>query len=221
MFQNISEKMTATMIENGSIKPEEAEFYRYGIGQSIFVILNLAVFLLIGGLCGMLRQTLLFYLLYAVLRKFTGGLHAKTPVACGILSDFLLLTVLAALKHFTVTNTVIYIVAAVSLLCILLCAPASHPNKKLDAKEIRLYGIIARAVALLEVLFSIYMLYIHRTDIASVCMFSLGFAAFFMVLGKIFQNETAVEEAQNEPSGTGTRIIQIKGGLQNDNSESC
>ena len=91
MFQNLSEKMTAAMIENGSIQPEEAEFYRYGIGQSIFLILNLAVFLLIGCLGGMLRQTILFYMFYAVLRKFTGGIHAKTPVACGLFSDFLLL----------------------------------------------------------------------------------------------------------------------------------
>lgn len=213
MFQNLSEKMTATMIENGSIQPEEAEFYRYGIGQSIFLILNLAVFLLIGCLSGMLRQTILFYLFYAVLRKFTGGIHAKTPVACGIFSDFLLLTVLAALKHFTLPNTAIYIVAAVSLLCILIFAPASHPNKKLDAKEIRLYGLLARAIALLEVLFSMYMLYIHHTDIASVCMFSLGFAAFFMLLGKIFQNEPAVPDDENKPSQSGNHIIQTKGGM--------
>jgi accessory gene regulator B len=221
MFRHISEKMTETMIEQRTIRPEEAELYRYGIGQSLFSLLNVLALLLIGLLSGMLKQTILFYLFYAVLRRFTGGIHAKTPVACSILSDCLLLTVLASLKYLTIPDSVICAVTVLSFLFILFLAPASHPNRKLDAKEICVFGALARAVALAESLFTIRMLYVHCHEVASICMFSIGFAAVFMVLGKLFQHEKAVADTQNEHSQqTNTKIICTKGGLQNDNSES-
>lgn len=61
-FAEISERLTQSLINNRTIQSDNRELYRYGIQQGLTMILNLATTLLIGVLCGMLWQSIVFYI---------------------------------------------------------------------------------------------------------------------------------------------------------------
>lgn len=86
MFSEISEMMTQSLIDNKKIQSDNRELYRYGIQQGLTMIMNLATTLLIGLLCGMLWQSIVFYMAYIPLRSYAGGYHAKTPIRCYLFS---------------------------------------------------------------------------------------------------------------------------------------
>lgn len=123
------------LIKIGVIEPSEEAVYRFGINQLFLFVVNLATSLVIGFLCGMLWQSLLFSAAYIPLRRYAGGFHAKTPGRCYFLSCLLIVCVLMLLKYvaFSVTAVLVLIVAASAV--VFIKSPVASANKPLLDQE--------------------------------------------------------------------------------------
>ena len=101
-------------------------------------IAGMLTVLIVGILISRLVESIIFITIYATLRIYTGGYHARTPLVCNIvfLGTYLVTVMLEALK---VNNSVVWIMYLLSCLIILRFSPIENVNKELDDKDKEIY----------------------------------------------------------------------------------
>ncbi|NMA66182.1 MAG: accessory gene regulator B family protein [Clostridiaceae bacterium] len=167
------------------IKSDDRELYAYGFWQGTILIVNFITVVIIGLLCHMLWQSLIFMLAYGVLRPVAGGYHARTQRNCYIFSILLLLAVLALLHQFP-WNAVRGIFAAVVATCIVfLLAPVEDENKPLDKIEQLVYKRRSRWTSLLLLCITIILMMIGKSETAYCIAVAIMALAVMLVLGKL------------------------------------
>lgn len=85
-YEKVAKKYAATLVNRKIISPQEKNIHIYGmillLNNSVIYILSLTIGLLIH----QFLTTLLFLISFSLLRIHIGGLHAKTPLRCTIIS---------------------------------------------------------------------------------------------------------------------------------------
>lgn len=185
MFTEVSERLTQSLITNQIIQSDNRELYRYGIQQGLTMILNLATTLLIGVLCGMLWQSIVFYMTYIPLRSYAGGYHAKTPVRCYLFSIAMMFTILSAMRWVSVTNLICSIMLLLSLVCVFLLAPVADHNKPLDDTEQNVYRHRARVIAVSEIIIAFACFFLHQESVMRCIALSMMCISIILISGWI------------------------------------
>ena len=110
--------------------------YQYGMQVLIGNIAGMLTVLIVGILISRLVESIIFITIYATLRIYTGGYHARTPLVCNIvfLGTYLVTVMLEALK---VNNSVVWIMYLLS--CLIRFSPIENVNKELDDKDKEIY----------------------------------------------------------------------------------
>ena len=98
MIGKLSDKLTLALIRRGQIDADERELYAYGF----FILLSDLFFgiiaCLIGAVCGVILEAILFYIAFRCIRQYAGGYHAKTETRCQVLSSLAILLAVLAVK---------------------------------------------------------------------------------------------------------------------------
>jgi accessory gene regulator B len=149
MMRSIPETLTERLMEWQIVKDEDRELYTYGFRQGAVLIFNLIIIIAAGLLFNMLWQSLVFTAAYAGLRTSAGGYHARTQRDCNILSVFLIIAVLCALKWIPWSGAACLIAVAVARITVLVLAPVEDENKPLDETETVVYRKRSRSLFLL------------------------------------------------------------------------
>ena len=170
MFAKASDAITEAMIQNHAIKEDDRELYRYGVQQCLLAILNICTYILIGVVCKVFWQSVVFIIAYIPLRHYAGGFHAKTPVRCYLYSIVLITAAFLAIRFIPWTNLICGLILLLNLICVLILSPVESANKRLDSIEKRVYRKRSYLIAASEI------------SIAFVCMvigqscFAISFA---------------------------------------------
>lgn len=190
MSTHVLDKIIAKLIQSGSIRDEDKELYAYGLQQGLFIILNILTTLLIGQVCGMFWQSLLFMAIYLPLRSFAGGFHAKTPTLCYLYSIILTSAVLLAIRFIPWTNYICLGLAVLSGAGILILSPVEDSNKPLDKLEITVYKNRTRIILIAELLMYLLVLGLGKLYILPVITVSLFALSIMLILGKVKEEIT-------------------------------
>ena len=193
MFSKLSEQMTRSLENKGTIQSENRELYRYGFEQGFIMLLNLVTTLVIGLLFGKVLQLCLFMAAYIPLRSYAGGYHAKTPFRCYLLSIIILTAVTLCMKYLVLDNIVYYLMIVISGAVILLLSPVEDKNKPLDEKEIQVYKKRTVAILIFEMILFIVMNFLNLQMFSvSICyaMVMLGILLILGLIKNIISNKT-------------------------------
>ena len=135
MLGRIADSIAVLFLKKNIINEDELPVYQYGMQVLICNIAGMLTVLIVGILISRLVESIIFITIYATLRIYTGGYHARTPLVCNIvfLGTYLVTVMLEALK---VNNSVVWIMYLLSCLIILRFSPIENVNKELDDKEI-------------------------------------------------------------------------------------
>lgn len=185
MFRTVSERLTDSLVEAKVIASEERELYRYGFQQGLTMLLNLLTAVIIGMICGMLWQSVVFYVAYIPLRSYAGGYHAKTPTGCYIFSVVLMFAILSAMRLAPPSSLMCGIMLLCASACILLGAPVEDSNKPLDAAEQKVYGRRARVVTVFELALAVLSLLLQWRSLAVCLTATLVVASALLLLGAL------------------------------------
>ncbi len=185
MFCRVSQQLTQFLVDSNTIKDEDREIYRYGIQQGLTIILNLVTTLLIGLVCDMIWQSIVFTAAYIPLRSFAGGYHAKTPTKCYIFSIVLMLAVLLAMKLVPFTVFICSIMLSVSGVIILLLAPVEAHNKPLDKAEQKVYRKRSLLIWIFELAITVVCLWLQIMPLAICLTATLTVMAVMLLLGQL------------------------------------
>ncbi len=148
MFENIADDLSIMLAEKKIIKPENREFYFYGLQLAISKLFFFLVILVISFFTKTFLVSMAFVFMYSVIRQFSGGHHCRSEVSCFFVS-ILLYLIMILFYDIDMHGIKIFlcISAAVSVLLIMIFSPIEHKNKPLSADERKKYGIISRVVA--------------------------------------------------------------------------
>ncbi|MDO4338397.1 MAG: accessory gene regulator B family protein [Eubacteriales bacterium] len=169
------EKCTDTvvdwMIRCNAITEADRELYQYALYSFSLLFSPLLLAGGIGFCFGSIKQGIILIIPFIVLRKFSGGYHAKNLHACILVSGFLLFlcTMLSMYVRCDWKLAIATVIASVSLIVF---SPIDSENRRLDTEEKETYKKITFFCVCILVLTNIVLFLFERKSYA--IHFSIG-----------------------------------------------
>ena len=144
---------------------------KYGLEGIYSLIVKISVVILISIITKTLTETLLFILFYAGIRTFSFGWHAKSNIACWITTLLIYNVILYFIINIDYPIYIGYIILGISLISMLLWAPADTPKRPLIRKKQRLKSKILSITVLL--LYAVIYVTINSNPLKNIILYSL------------------------------------------------
>ena len=138
MISSVADLISEWLIKKNAIRETEKELYTYAVYSFFISIVPTFLFLLFSGMVGMIREGILIIFPFMVLRKYSGGYHAKYAWLCMILSCVALAGCLYSVRFFPYGREwdVAFLISVLSLA---VHSPIDSENRRLDADEVKEY----------------------------------------------------------------------------------
>lgn len=151
------------MLERQILKKEDSELYEYSLKIFLQSIISILATTIIGIIFGMFKEYICFILIFIVLRKFTGGLHAKKYIYCLLSSIILTIVSLSAIKLLQNNDykSVFTFFTITFLFIIIILSPIESENKPLTSKEKKIYKFIVCVISLIIQLCEVILIKRH------------------------------------------------------------
>ncbi|MDD6084346.1 MAG: accessory gene regulator B family protein [Oscillospiraceae bacterium] len=191
MIDLLSSKISSKFVEHKIITEDMVDIYKYGVEITISSIIGFILILIIGLIFKSLMQALIFYIIFIILRSFTGGYHASSYLKCNLIFSIVASLVIFFSKAATevrFSTGIINILFLPALSVFIWLAPIENPNKLIEKKR-RIYfktGSVLAAVILY--IFSL-VLYIYNHTFESAIIVTTMFITAVMCMITKFQKE--------------------------------
>lgn len=190
MINNLAKRFADRLLENGSIPEDEQELYIYGLFMLLSSLMYLILACFLGCILGCVLESIIFYIAFQFIRRYAGGYHASTETRCEILSTLSILACIAVIR-LSKTNDfqiVLFVVSAVSAVCIFTLCPLDTPEKPLAKKEFKYFRKISwliLSVISLVIIISYFVQLKWLRIFFTPCCLSLILECILLVAGKL------------------------------------
>ena len=122
----------------------QLEEIKYGIESIYLTLSKVIVILIISYLLGLIKEAILFLLIFNILRSFAFGLHASKSIWCWISSSIAFIGIPYICKTFVFSNLIYFILPIICLVCFILYAPADTIKRPLiNSKKRKIYKLLS------------------------------------------------------------------------------
>lgn len=139
MITALSKRITHFLYSKKVITFDTIEIYQYGFEIIISTIIGFFITIMIGVLFRMIWLSLLYYIIFVVLRQFTGGYHAKTYFKCNLVfavtTAFIFLLTKMAIASEMYTIGIHSLLLFFSIITVWFGTPVENKNKPLSEKQ--------------------------------------------------------------------------------------
>lgn len=144
----IAEKITQKLIASSVIEEGDRELYVYGFFLLTNKILYFLVAAIAGALVGVTVESVVFYIVFMGLRTYAGGIHAKTELACTVLTTLALTVSVLGIKQLNIHTgeALPLLLLGSGSICILLISPLDTADKPLTPEEKLYYRYICTKI---------------------------------------------------------------------------
>lgn len=190
-MDKIVHKLSSLLTDSLNYDEEQRAVVQYGLYAILQIVFIAIVIIVFGILAGCLFECCIVYLSVAVLRKSTGGAHAKTSNGCLVASIICVSLFGFGTHYITLLNYGSYICYVLSpvffiaaCLIVYKLAPVDNPNKPIKSpqkiKRLRLqsFYILIVYILLAVILFIVSFYYKRALNL----LFSLSVAVFWQSL---------------------------------------
>lgn len=144
---------------------------KYGLEGIYSLLVKISVVIIISIFTKTMTETLLLILFYAGIRTFSFGLHAKSNRSCWITTLCIYNIIPLIINNLKIPNLIGYIILGISLISMILWAPADTPKRPLIRKKNRLKCKIMSIIIVL--LYTIIFIVNRSTLINNVLLYAL------------------------------------------------
>lgn len=187
MISKLSNKIVKCFVKQSNISDDEQELYQYGFFILFSQILYFIIALIIGILCEVILESIIFYIAFQFIRRYAGGYHASTETRCEILSTLSILACIVVIKLSKTYDfqTTLLIISAISAVCIFVFCPLDTPEKPLSDKEFKYFRKVSWII-LFVIVAAIIVSYVFKFQVVTVpCCLSLILESILLAAGKI------------------------------------
>lgn len=139
MATMLAERIVENLIATSVVEEVDRELYVYGFFLLITRFFFFLVTVIFGCLLGIPFESVIFYIVFILLRSYAGGVHAKTEVACTIWTTVAMGSTVTTIKMLKNLNVPILPFFVLGNICILTFSPLESREKLLDFVEKRKY----------------------------------------------------------------------------------
>lgn len=135
----VKERIVSAVVKSNNVPDENIVVLEYGLSK-IFMLLEDAVFtLVLGYLLGIIVESIIFQILFMLLRMCAGGFHFESKRKCQIFSALVTVVSLLGIRFFpgNFNGSVVFTLLAGIIIVVL--APVEAVNKPLSDAERSIY----------------------------------------------------------------------------------
>lgn len=187
MISKLSAYLTNKLLSNGTISDEDKELYIYGL----FMLISHLMFLIITCIFGFVLkcpfESIIFFVVFMLIRRYAGGYHAATETRCEILTTLSILACVVVIKISKIYDiqTVLLLITTLSAVCIFVLCPLDTPEKPLSDKEFKYFRKVTWLI-LLAIVIAVIVSFVFKFQIVTVpCCISLILESILLAAGKI------------------------------------
>lgn len=144
---------------------------KYGLEGIYSLVVKAIVIIIISIITNTLKETALLMLFYAGIRTFSYGMHAKSNLACWISSILIYNGIPLFITYINIPNYIGYIILGISLIAMLLWAPADTPKRPLIRKNQRIKCKILSIIVV--IIYTLIYLFSNSSLINNTILFAL------------------------------------------------
>lgn len=169
LCKDISNKLKKEL----NLDEDKRSIIEYGLYAVFHMIISIIMVGIVGSLFSVMYEALLISFIQAILRKYSGGVHASTPFNCIVIG--ILVAVLPAYLINNINFNIIYIIILgiilyiISLIIIYKLAPVDSYKKPIKKKEkikrLKKSSIIILSIYMIVVCFNVIMYCIKKNEI--------------------------------------------------------
>lgn len=189
MIDLLSSKISSKFVEHKIITEDMVDIYKYGVEITILSIIGFILILIIGLIFKSLMQALIFYIIFIILRSFTGGYHASSYLKCNLIFSIVASLVIFFSKAATevrFSTGIINILFLPALSVFIWLAPIENPNKLIEKKR-RIYFKTGSVLAAVILYILSLILYINNHKFESAIIVTTMFITAVMCMITKFQ----------------------------------
>jgi accessory gene regulator B len=141
------------LVEEKRINDEYREVYAYALEKMLAGIGNAILLLLTALIFDIGIETIVFLSFYIPIRKYAGGLHAKTRTSCVMISLIVMVTCMKlamVISNTSMWSCISLITLFIVILLINQFAPMDSINKRLSSKNWIKHKIISKYITVVE-----------------------------------------------------------------------
>lgn len=184
----IAERITNSLVTSEIVPADDRELYIYGFHQGFILLINILTMCLIGYLCGMLKESVMFFLAYMPLRSYAGGYHAKTPFRCYMISILMMIAVLSLMRIPFWTTPAMAVTTILAAVAIFILSPVEDMNKPLDLKEKSVYKKRAVFILCSLIALELFFSFIGQHSLSICIAVVLATSALMLMIGQLKNN---------------------------------
>ena len=137
-MKSLSEHLVIWLIRKQMISESDRELYEYSAYITLLAGLPVIITVLIGIAIGKTTESLCIVSAFMLLRKFSGGFHARNAWSCMILSCCTL-TACIYLSSYVAYNNILTVVVICLDISMVIVSPVDSQNRRLDDIEKKRY----------------------------------------------------------------------------------
>jgi len=157
MISKISFRIVRILLRNNIIEADDDEIYQYGFEMILSTLVMLLIVLACGFIFGEMISSIVFFIMFALVRSSSGGYHADTHFKCNMMYTINLAIVLFWIRlappYYSISSHIMFLL--IFLLMVYRFSPIENPNKPLDSFQKKrhkalciIYGLILSALSL-------------------------------------------------------------------------
>ncbi len=192
MISKLSNRITQNLLKRNIISDEEKELYEYGL----FMITSYLAFFIISILFGIALNipflSILFYIVFCLVRNFAGGIHANSEIKCNIITTTSILIseiVIKILIDYSLVK-IAFVMLIISSICLSVIKPVGTSQKEISQQEKLHFHKKVIVLTVLALIISIISIVLNIYSITMALSISLSLANILLVLGKLQQIAT-------------------------------
>lgn len=167
-------KLSLFLSKNQNISKDDEELYEYAAKVVVHGIINIAITILIGIFFGMLKECVCLFITFFILRKFTGGIHAKKYINCLLSSEILISISLYIIKiciKYNFNSILFVCIIFLSSIVLIILSPLENENKPLSNYEIKVYKLILTILLFINL---IWIFHLNYKESSLLYVFGIG-----------------------------------------------
>lgn len=135
MLNKLSAKLAMRLVKNKIISKKVFDVYVYGFELLLSFMSSTLIILSIGAFFSYIIETIVFLIIFILLRSFSGGYHALTYSFCTFVTLVVYGISMLLSRYFFVNHIAFFIVLPVGISILLIVAPMKNPNKEISINK--------------------------------------------------------------------------------------
>lgn len=132
MSHKLSVLFSQKLVKLGTIPKEHEAVYIYGFELICSFLFSVTLILILGAMIRKIIETVVFLILFILIRQFTGGFHATTYLKCQVCTICFYFFAIGLTLNIRPSIGVVALLMIFGTLVILIIGPIESPNKPLS-----------------------------------------------------------------------------------------